>query len=54
MSNGNGNLKDMTAEQRKKLIERTEERRRDSERRPMDMDRDFSWENTDFKGQDND
>ena len=47
-------LKDLSPEERQKMIERSAERRKGSDHRPMDMDRDFSWEHTDFKDCDND
>jgi hypothetical protein len=49
-------LKDLTEEEREEMVERSLRRRQlDHENsRPMNPDRDFSWENTNFEGYEND
>lgn len=49
-------LKDLTEEEREEMIERSLRRRQlEVERgQPMNPDRDFSWEKTNFEGYDND
>lgn len=49
-------LKDLTEEEREAMVERSLRRRQlEVERsQPMNPDRDFSWEKTNFEGYDND
>lgn len=49
-------LNELTPKERQEMIRRSEERRKQAEdnRRPMSPDRDFTWENTNFEGYDND
>lgn len=52
----NGNLKDLSEEDREEMLERAFKRRQAEVERgqPMNPDRDFSWEKTSFEGYDND
>lgn len=50
-------LKDLSAEERQEMIERSERRRKEDSAgrvKSMNPDRDFSWENTNFEGHSDD
>lgn len=56
MTNSRKPLEELSPKERQEMIKRSEERRKlmDGGRRPMIPDRDFTWENTNFEGYEND